>query len=328
MYQTGLVVGKFCPLHRGHERVLQVAKAASQRLVVISYTSEDYGYSADLRAEWLEEIIGGPNVLIVVLDGEVPKDDAPAIEHRTFCASTLEQLRVPVDAVFSSETYGEGFAMFLSERWGYRVENRQVDPLREEFPISGTDLRADPNLWDHFTSPIVRQHRSQRVLFIGGESTGKTTIASALSAITGYPWVPEYGRQLYAEKNGNLEFEDYSLIGRTQVHLEEAATAKLPRYVFCDTSPLVTKFYSREWEKRVSRELEELAERKYHHVYFCDREQYVDDGTRSGIQFAMLQDSFYLSELSRMNVQYKYLFGTVEERIERVLKDLRITLKD
>lgn len=41
-FGTGLVVGKFCPLHRGHQHVIATAVAACERVVVVSYTKPEY----------------------------------------------------------------------------------------------------------------------------------------------------------------------------------------------------------------------------------------------------------------------------------------------
>lgn len=44
---TGLVVGKFCPLHRGHEALIAFAAAGCDRLVILSYTSPELGYPTE-----------------------------------------------------------------------------------------------------------------------------------------------------------------------------------------------------------------------------------------------------------------------------------------
>lgn len=50
----GLVVGKFCPLHRGHERLIDFAATRCQQLLVIGWSQPGFaGYSAARRERWL-----------------------------------------------------------------------------------------------------------------------------------------------------------------------------------------------------------------------------------------------------------------------------------
>ena len=41
-YRTGLVVGKFSPLHRGHELVIGAAFAHCAEVVVLSYSRPEF----------------------------------------------------------------------------------------------------------------------------------------------------------------------------------------------------------------------------------------------------------------------------------------------
>ena len=87
------------------------------------------------------------------------------------------------------------------------------------------------------------------VCLIGAESTGKTTLAQALSAHFNCPWVPEYLREFCESRQRTPTRGEQSLILETQVIHESAAlvcarNANAP-YVFCDTAPLLTAIYSK-----------------------------------------------------------------------------------
>jgi FAD synthase len=50
----GLVVGKFCPLHLGHERLIEFASTRCAQLLVIGWSQPGFaGYSAERRRRWL-----------------------------------------------------------------------------------------------------------------------------------------------------------------------------------------------------------------------------------------------------------------------------------
>src|SRR5919198_1540661 len=122
-YRRGLVVGKFAPLHRGHELLIRQAIAQCDEVVVISYAKpEPVGCDADRRAHWLATLFP-ETCRLVVTDGwleargvtgefsRLPNDDADPLVHRRFVAFLCQHvLGADVDAVFTSESYGDGFA--------------------------------------------------------------------------------------------------------------------------------------------------------------------------------------------------------------------------
>ena len=53
-YARGLVVGKFCPLHLGHEFLIETAQTACDELVILSYAKPGWrGYERGVREAWL-----------------------------------------------------------------------------------------------------------------------------------------------------------------------------------------------------------------------------------------------------------------------------------
>jgi HTH-type transcriptional repressor of NAD biosynthesis genes len=108
-----------------------------------------------------------------------------------------EVTHTPIDCAFTSEAYGAELAQRLGAR------HVAVDPARALVPISASALRADPSAgWEHL-APCVRQDLARRVVLVGAESTGKTTLAQRLAArlrqrsaaVSGTQWVLEYGRE-------------------------------------------------------------------------------------------------------------------------------------
>ena len=68
-YKRALVVGKFCPLHRGHQLLLDRAQGACEELLIVSYTKPEFPGMAPARREgWLRALY--PQAAIVVLDDD------------------------------------------------------------------------------------------------------------------------------------------------------------------------------------------------------------------------------------------------------------------
>lgn len=336
---TGLVVGKFCPLHKGHEALIAFARARCDRLLILSYSKPEFpGYPPELRASWLEELY--PDAIRLTLDADslerfsaatgtltpaLPHNDAPEDEHRRFVGWVCQTiLGLTVDRVFTSESYGDGFAAVLASEFGRPVEHVLFDPRRSTVPVSGTRLRSDPSSHRRFLSEPVRRSLVRRVGLIGGESTGKTTLAAALAEELGTCWVPEYGRELWEKRRGDLRYDDMLAIAHEQVAREESAMSEAAGWLICDTTPLVTAFYSQALFGRVAPDLQRLAERRYDKLLLCAADvPFVQDGTRRDATFRQGQNVWYGEFLDAMKVPYDTVTGPPSARVSTVLGCLR-----
>ncbi len=335
---TGLVVGKFAPLHKGHEALIAFAQAQCDRLVILSYSKPELaGCPPDRRAVWLAALY--PDALRLVLDDAalaafaartgaapqiLPDNDAPDEEHRSFVAWVCRaMLGLTVDRVFTSEAYGEGFAASLARHFDHPVQHVMFDRDRVRVPICATRLRADPALHRSFVCPTVRRDLVRRVALLGGESTGKTTLAAALAQRLGTLWVPEYGRELWEERDGELWFDDLLAIAREQIAREDDAREDATGWLVCDTSPLVTMFYSEAIFARVDPELGRLARRHYDATIVCAADfAFVQDGTRQDDAFRDRQGRWYRDQLDRAEISHSIVRGTVLARVEAALSYL------
>lgn len=344
-FRRGLVVGKFAPLHLGHELLIGRAMEACDEVIVVSYQDPEFpGYPAQVRERWLAARF--PSATRLVLDADrwramapgdaprLPPNDCEPREDHHFCGYLCQQLLgVTVDAVFTSEDYGDPFAAGLTRWFRARqpgapaVRHVLVDRERRRIPVSGTRLRADPHANRRLLSPEVYASYVRRVCLLGGESSGKTTLSMMLSRELCTPWVPEYGRELWAEKRGELDFEDLERIGHRQIADEEAAALRADRWVICDTSPLTTFFYSHELFGRAAPALERMAGRAYDLTVLCAPDfGFVQDGTRHGGGFRELQHAWYLRELAARGIPFIHATGTLAERVATVRAALPATL--
>lgn len=319
-FARGLVVGKFCPLHRGHELTIRTMLDSCREGFVLSYTSPEFaGCGPERRRRWLAELFPSANSLVLAAH-EAPPNDADELTHRRFVAQICrERWRTTVDAVFTSESYGDGFARELSRLFAHPVVHVCVDAARRSHPVSGTELRADVHARRDQLSPLVYADFVQRIALLGGESSGKSTLATALAGHFRTQHVAEYGRDLWDEREGRLEFADMLHIARTQIAREEAAARSSERYLFCDTSPLTTLFYSRHLFGRAEPELETLAERAYDLNVLCAPDfPFVQDGTRQDAAFRSHQYAWYRAELERRSWPWIEVTGAVESRVRQV----------
>lgn len=333
-YRNGLVVGKFSPLHKGHELLIERALEECETLYIFSYyTPEFAGCEAHRRERWLKTLF--PEARVFVLDDEymrkrfnisLPPNDANDLEERRFVGFLWTNLvNEPLDAVFTSENYGAGYAAEMSRYFSFYtdfppVQHVSVDLERAAVPISGTRLRQDVHNLKEFLSPMVYASFVERICFLGGESSGKSTLVERLAQEFNTTFVAEYGRALSEEKNNALVYEDLLKIAKTHVAHEESAAMRADRYLFIDTSPLTTLFYSRHlFSGRADPELIWLSHRRYDRTFLCAPDfPFVQDGTREGKGLRERQHEWYLKMLAERRIQYILLKGDFDARIERV----------
>jgi NadR type nicotinamide-nucleotide adenylyltransferase len=334
----GLVVGKFCPLHLGHERLIDFAATRCQQLLVIGWSQPGFaGYSAERRERWLRARF--PQATVAVLDDTrlaalctqhglpvrtLPQDSDDEQVQRDFTAwLCLNLFGGPVQAVYTGENYGDGFADALAACFNAPVRHERLERSLDVGQASGTQLRADPHAHRHGLAPQVYAGHVQRVAFIGGESSGKTTLARVLAERLQTAWVPEYGRTLWEQQGGELTPDDLLRIAMTQPQHEDEAARRAHRWLFCDTTPWVTLGYSGWMFGTAPEPLRQAARRRYDLLFLCAPDIPFDqDGTRVGEAFRAQQHAWYLAQLQAEGVEYVLLEGDLEMRIARVQGEL------
>ena len=357
-YPLGLVVGKFWPPHRGHQLLLKTAASQVAELLVLVYANPDSPtHPAPERAGWLRELyrgddyaqgphIGATPLRIVALtaaaDG-VPPDAADDHTHREYVRRWLAQHGHRIDVVFSSEAYGPGFAQHLG------AAHVLVDAARRQVPVSGTELnlelgmRKEELFQANSSFPIPNSELSKlpylhpfvaaqygtvppatvpRLVLLGAESSGKTTLATALAQALGTVWVPEFGRTLHEQKHGKLVYEDLLYIGRRQLELEDEASPQAQGWLVCDTNAATTALYSYYYFHRCDPALRRLAlvcQRRYAHTFVCmPTVPFEDDGWRGPEALRQFQHGAILMQLEMLGIAYTLLDGSVEERVAQV----------
>lgn len=111
----------------------------------------------------------------------------------------------------------------------------------------------------------------KRVVLIGSESTGKTTLAERLARHYGVSWVPEFVRDYAAGKGSSLDASDVDAIARGQVAREDEhrsrAAARGERLLIGDTDLLSTAVYAAHYYGRAPDWVTEAARRRRPELY-------------------------------------------------------------
>lgn len=104
----------------------------------------------------------------------------------------------------------------------------------------------------------------KKIVVIGPESTGKSTLSAALAKALNTVWVPEYARQYLEELGRPYEEADLLEIAKGQLAQEDKLAQQAHKYLICDTDLYVLKVWSEAKYGYCHKEiLQSIAERKY-----------------------------------------------------------------
>jgi NadR type nicotinamide-nucleotide adenylyltransferase len=352
-FAHGMVIGKFYPPHAGHHFLIDAAAVSCRRVTVVVMGADTESIPLAARVAWLRETYEGsrPGVDVVgIVDNlRIDYEDAEIwAGHVALMRRALEESRHrthPVDAIFNSEPYGAELAR------RFDAADVCLDQSRGTVAISATKIRADPIA--HWTriEPPVRAWLARRVVVLGAESTGTTTLSLDLAealvarggahALTG--WVPEYGRALTVVKLAvargraaragrtapgifDLEWnaDDFADVARHQNADEELAARRGGPVLVCDTDALATTVWQERYTGNVTSEVRnEVARMPPRALYILTRDEGVpfeDDGLRDGEHLRSWMTGRFREVLASQNTPWIEVRGDRVERLRHALE--------
>ncbi|MCC5647106.1 AAA family ATPase [Nostoc sp. CHAB 5824] len=322
IHKCGLTLGKYAPLHKGHQWVIETALAEMDEVVVMIYDCPEVtAIPLTVRANWLRKIY--PQIQVIeAWDGPLEVGYTPEIKkkHEDYILKQLESKKIT--HFYCSEFYGEHVSQALG------AVNRLIDCDRKTFPISGTQVRRDTYVFREHLHPDVYRDLITNVVFLGAPSTGKTTIASQLATEYNTVWMPEYGREYWEKHQINRRLTLFQLVEIAKGHLEgeEALLLQANQYLFTDTNALTTYQFSLYYHKTVAPELIELAHQamsRYDLVFICDTDiPYDDTWDRSGEANRSIFKKQIENDLIVRKIPFFRLNGDLNTRIIFVKKVL------
>lgn len=281
--KVGITIGKFMPLHLGHKHMIDTALDTLDHLIVIVSGSEDDEIPLserrfDLFAEYffkdkiyvVKHIDDSPTPKNINKNGTVLDED-----YQDYWIRVFRQYKVT--HIVSSDMYGKTLAERMGVRWF------PVDPKRELYPISGTEIRKNPTKNFHMLTETAKRRYMKTVAIVGPESVGKSTITKRLADEFQGIAIPEYGRSI-TEVKENLDKEDFDHIFQVQDSMIRRAQKSL-RYplVVSDTEALVTYVYGKIYlNTSLYDELDSVLKNQHIDLYIlmAPTVQWVDDGSR------------------------------------------------
>ncbi|WP_229520493.1 MULTISPECIES: AAA family ATPase [Massilia] len=170
-----------------------------------------------------------------------------------------------------------------------------------------------------------------KVVFVGAESTGKSTLALHLASQSNAGFVPEIGRFIWEEKQGQLTADDYVEIAERHRDAEDEAVRQASgRWVFVDTNALTTLLLglcfgqvTEPAPPALLRYADDCRTRYLHHFVCADDIPYEEEpGVRENAAWRTHIQTLVLEDLDRRGIAYTVLTGTLQARAVKVTEVL------
>src|SRR5690606_21868136 len=167
----------------------------------------------------------------------------------------------------------------------------------------------------------------KKIVIIGPESTGKSTLTQALAEAFDEPWVEEYAREFLENLDRAYTYEDLLKIAKGQIALEEKKAKAARQLLFCDTDLHVMQVWSdHKFGKTHSWILQQIRERAYD-LYFLTSIDipWQEDPLREHPDPETRQYFFdiYHEVLIASDTPFKIVSGNPEERLNQAIFHLK-----
>jgi NadR type nicotinamide-nucleotide adenylyltransferase len=163
----------------------------------------------------------------------------------------------------------------------------------------------------------------KKIVVIGPESTGKSSLCAALAAHFRTTWVREYAREYLEEHGMGYGYETLSVIARGQLALEDVGAARAESLLFIDTDLYVIKVWSEYVFGRCEAWiLDEIVRRKYDAYLLCNTDlPWADDPLREYPDPGVRERLFHIYKdlLINQPIPWAEVSGVGESRLQRAI---------
>lgn len=299
----GLYLGKFMPVHTGHEYVMNYAAELVDELVIVLGSREND--PLDITNRSVELMLVCPeNAHVEYLHKDLPQ--LPEEDPENFWdiwKKELTDLVGEVDMVFGGEDYINTLAKVLN------AEPMIIDRTQYSIDISATKIRDMSLLqrWQYIPKSL-RPSYKLNVCVLGPESTGKSVLTRDLANVFNESvYTHEYGRE-YALK-GTREWvrEDFNIIRARQEALRKVTEEACEMICFSDTDTLQTNI----WETFLLKGFPSNRFLEYNpidlYLLLSPNVPFIQDGERYHEELKTRQTFYYITKEMLDNLGFNYV---------------------
>ncbi len=327
-----VVIGKFMPLHNGHVYMINFAKNFSDELTVLvdNLPKEIETMSLEARVNILKKEF--KDIIIKGIDIETYQEPEDAEDFWDFWKETIiRNVGYKPDYIIGSMDYIKKLAEVIG------CQFIMVDKERDYIPISATIIRNAYKEYENgnysklkevynYLPNASREYYIKDIYIVGGESTGKTTLAKNLSTFLDTLFVKEYAEYYIKEKSKDLNENDLLNIARGQLASQNTIRKDALYYCIHDTDIITTKiWYMKLFNQKETDIFDDLINRQKDGLYLLldNNNEWIDDFHR---YFKDQKDrDWFFNEFKNQLKFYNKKFLIINDR--NVNQDIMIKIK-
>lgn len=173
--------------------------------------------------------------------------------------------------------------------------------------------------------------RVLRVVLIGAESVGKTTLCEQLAAHYNTVWVAEYGREHWERKIAEQKTaagetpawsdDEFVHIAEEQQRRENEAAARANRVLVCDTNAFATATWFERYAGTRHPAVDAIGARDIVDLYLIPSPDvpFVQDGVRDGENIRGWMHARFLELIGAGGTPYLVINGAWEDRLPQAI---------
>lgn len=163
-----------------------------------------------------------------------------------------------------------------------------------------------------------------KIVLVGPESTGKTTLAKLLAAHFNTTWAREFLREFaewkLLQEDKTIYYSDQKTIVEGQIRLEKEAEAKANTFIFCDTNLLQTRLYSELYFRKVPEYLENISGECDLYILTDIDVEWEKDHVRDAQHERENHINYFKKRLTELKKPFLFISGGEQERLEKTIK--------
>ena len=134
--KIGFTIGKFAPLHKGHQYLIETALKEMDKFYIVIYETDVINIPIQTRANWIKKLYPQVEILYAYHPPKQYGLDEKSVKiQMDYLLPIIQNLNCT--HFYSSEKYGEKVAKYLN------IIDRRVDVKREIIPICATNIREN-----------------------------------------------------------------------------------------------------------------------------------------------------------------------------------------
>lgn len=295
--RVGVIFGKFYPIHTGHINMIYEAFSKVDVLHVVVCTDAERDLrlfqeskmkrmpTNEDRLRWVQQIFKYQQKQIFI--HHLIEDGIPSYPNGWQAWSDkvkelFSEKNINPTIVFSSEIQDKvPYEKYLG------LEVHLVDPQRESFNVSATQIRNNPFQYWRFIPKEVRPFFVKTIAILGGESSGKSVLVSKLANVFNTTSAWEYGREFVFEQLGGneqaMQYSDYPQMVLGHQRYVDYAMKHAHKVAIIDTDYITTQAFCIQYEGKAHPFLDSMI-REYPFdvtILLSNNTKWVADGLRS-----------------------------------------------